>query len=70
MSGKNEPIALHKVARQIFYVLKQNPTMTIPMIAEKLQVSTRTVERHIKTLQQLKLLERVGSTKVGYWKVV
>ncbi|MBK5143504.1 Fic family protein [Budviciaceae bacterium BWR-B9] len=70
MSGENEPIALHKVAGQIFYVLEQNPTMTVPMVAEKLQVSTRTVERHIKTLQQLKLLERVGSTKAGYWKVI
>ncbi|MBK5072123.1 Fic family protein [Budviciaceae bacterium CWB-B4] len=70
MSGENESIALHKVARQIFNVLKQNPTMTIPMVAEKLQVSTRTVERHLNTLQQLKLLERVGSTKAGYWKVV
>ncbi|SFC30624.1 Fic family protein [Pragia fontium] len=70
VSGENEPIALHKVARQIFDVLKQNPTMTIPMVAEKLKVSTRTVERHLNTLQQVKLLERVGSTKAGYWRVV
>ncbi|MCD1125506.1 Fic family protein [Jinshanibacter sp. LJY008] len=70
MSGENSPIALHKVARQIFNALKQNPTMTIPMVAEKLQVSTRTVERHLNTLQQLKLLERIGSTKAGYWRVI
>lgn len=70
MTGENESIALHRVARQILDLLKQSSTMRIPAIAEKLQVSTRTVERHLNTLQQLKLLERVGSTKAGYWRVI
>lgn len=69
MSGENRSIHISKTAQSILKLLKATPTMTMPELAKKLQVSTRTIERQVSQLQQLGLLVRVGSTKAGSWRV-
>ena len=38
-------------------------------IAQKLNKTKNTIFRNIKTLKDLKIIERIGSTKKGYWKI-
>ncbi|WP_343552799.1 Fic family protein [Pantoea sp.] len=57
-------------AQNLLSALKASPELTIIGLAELLQVSTRTVERNLKILQSQGQLERVGSAKGGYWRVI
>ena len=52
----------------IAYILEDN---RIPLndIAEKLNVSKRTILRDIKKMKRGKVLERIGNEKNGYWEI-
>jgi Fic family protein len=58
-----------KVALLIIQALQQSPNLTIPALAAQINVSSRTIERHLKKLQQQGVLKRVGSAKSGHWQV-
>jgi len=45
------------------------PEITMEEIAQKIGKSQSTVEKTIKKLREAEILERVGSTKAGYWKI-
>jgi len=38
-------------------------------MAEKLNVSKRTIEREVKQLRETGRIERIGSKRFGYWKI-
>lgn len=61
---------LPKTAIKILIILQNNPTVTIQSLATKVGVTTRTVERNIKLLQEYGRLRREGSTKAGHWLVI
>ena len=65
----NGAINLSETEKKILHFLKDNPCTTKPIIASSVGIGAGTVERAIKKLKVLKLLERVGSNKSGYWKV-
>ena len=47
-----------------------NPRVTQTVMAEKIGVTSRAVKKSIKELNEMGVvLERVGSTRSGYWKV-
>lgn len=50
--------------------LRRHPTSTIADMATRFGVTTRTVERQLQTLQKQGRLERIGSTKSGYWRLI
>lgn len=45
------------------------PEITMEEIAQRIDKSQSTVEKTIKKLREDEILERVGSTKAGYWKI-
>lgn len=51
------------------YILENNTIKNTAMIAEKLNKSVITIQRGLKKLVDLGLVERVGSNKTGYWKM-
>ncbi len=59
-----------KSSGKIMELLHQKPEMTIPQLAEELQISTRAVEKQISKLREKKLLKRVGPAKGGHWEVL
>jgi ATP-dependent DNA helicase RecG len=69
LSGEMSVNVSGKVALSIIQALQQAPTLTIPTLAAQINVSSRTIERHIKKLQQQGVLKRVGSAKTGHWQV-
>ena len=47
-----------------------NNNITLPKLAESLNISLSTVEKSISKLRKDKIIERVGSKKSGKWKVL
>lgn len=62
-------INLSETEKRVLQFFKENPRSTKPIVASSVGIGAGTVERAIKKLKDLKLLERVGSNKAGYWKV-
>ena len=48
----------------------KNPKISAKEIAEKLSVTKRSAENYLSKLKSEKYIERVGSKKTGYWKVI
>ena len=55
---------------QILKALNENPKLTIPELNKITKISTATISRYLKQLQDKKIIERVGSNKSGYWKIL
>ena len=69
---KNDKIndKINDKEKQILTVLMNNPNLTIPEINKITKISTATISRYLKQLQDKKIIERVGSNKSGYWKIL
>lgn len=48
---------------------KRSRRNTTALIADKLSVTTRTVEREVKKLRDVGRIERVGGKRYVHWKV-
>lgn len=53
-----------------FNVIAENPEYSAEKIAQELNITPRTVEKHQAKLKEAGIIERVGSTKSGYWKIL
>ncbi|GAB1481761.1 hypothetical protein MASR2M78_05760 [Treponema sp.] len=51
-------------------LLRTNPDATAQKMALALDVTDKTIKRHIKTLREQGRLKRVGSDKTGHWEVI
>ncbi|GEM_PF-4816653 len=49
---------------------QQTPSLTAVSLAVRLDISSKTIERHLKSLQLKERLRRVGPNKGGHWQVV
>ncbi len=54
----------------ILKVIETNGRVTATRIAEVLGVSESTVRRSFRRLRELGFIERIGSDKAGYWRIV
>lgn len=54
----------------VFSLMEQDNKITAIEISERLGLSLSTVRRKIKELRDSRKLERIGSDKTGFWKVV
>lgn len=54
----------------VFSLIKQDNKITATEISERLKMSLSTVRRKIKELKEQGKLERIGSDKTGYWKII
>ncbi len=54
----------------ILTLLTEGPGYTMPQLAERLSVSRKTVAARLKKLKETGLIERVGSDRKGYWKLL
>lgn len=61
----NDPIK-----KKILLLLKQSPRSTYDELSQKIGCSTASIKRLIQELKKMGILERVGSNKTGYWKVL
>ena len=59
-----------KVSGKILAAVARQPGVAIPQLAELIGVSTRTIERHLRKLQEQGQLRRMGGAKGGHWEVI
>ncbi len=63
-------VGLNKTEKKVIEFLIENPNLTSAELAEQIGVTKRTIERTFKTLQEKKMIERIGSKRYGNWIVV
>ena len=68
--GVNVDVNINKNERQIIELILNDPTLTAEKISIKINKTKRTAERYLKTLQEKGYIERNGSDKNGYWKII
>lgn len=59
-----------KTSGRILELLHQDPYLTIPQLAEALDITERAIEMQISRLRKEGRLQRIGPAKGGYWQVV
>lgn len=66
----NEAIKLTENEQKILSAIKKNPHITKSTLISTLGISKGTVDRTIKALKERGILERKGSNKTGYWRII
>ena len=61
---------LCKIQIKIIKEIEKNKTITQKNIANNLKVSRQTISTNIKKLKELRYIERIGSDRKGYWKIL
>ena len=59
-----------KTRDEILALLRNDPSMTIEEVCKKVGVTQRVTERHFERLKKDGIIKRIGSDKVGYWKIL
>jgi len=54
---------------EILKIISINPESTAQTMAERINISVSTIEKTIAKLKKAGIIERMGSTKSGYWKI-
>ena len=67
---ENNQNNLNTIQNKILTLIKQNPKITQMEIAKSLDISREKVKYNIAILKVNNILERIGSNKVGEWKIL
>lgn len=54
---------------KILEALIENPRLTALELTEKADIKERMVRNHLLSLKEAGVIERIGSSKKGYWKI-
>ena len=57
------------LAEKIIELISDNSEIKMSEMAEKLEVTTRTIEREMKKLRESGCVKRVGGKRYGHWKI-
>ena len=68
----NDPVndLVNKTQLNILNALKDNNAATYEQLAFAVGVSSSTIKRNLKKLQELSLIKRTGSDKTGCWEIL
>jgi predicted HTH transcriptional regulator len=50
--------------------IRKNPGITTQELAEIVGISQRKIKENMAKLKDMKQIDRIGSTKTGYWKIL
>ena len=70
--NKNDTVndTVNDTEKIILNLIKDNPSITISQLAKNTNKSRPTIARAIGSLKENGIIERVGSDKKGYWKIL
>ena len=60
---------MKNTADNILMLIRDNNSISISDISEKLDISRSAIQKHVENLKSKGLIERIGADKGGYWKV-
>ncbi|MCM1268707.1 MAG: winged helix-turn-helix transcriptional regulator [Bacteroidales bacterium] len=66
----NEVINISVTEQAVLAEIKKNPNITKAELQRKTSLGKSTIDRAIKALKEKCLIERIGSNKTGYWKMI
>jgi hypothetical protein len=66
----NHVIEISDTQRQIIESIRENPGVTIAKLANIIGIAERNIKRNMKMLQDAGIVERVGTTRKGCWKII
>jgi len=70
VSDKSAESFLNHTQVRILTEIRNNPNITKPRLAENLGLGKTTIDKGIAALRKYGYIERIGSNKSGYWKVL
>lgn len=65
----NNPVNLKQLCDSLLDLIQKQPSMSAAELADKLSLSSRTVERRLSALKNEGILVRRGNVRSGYWEV-
>ena len=65
----NVPANLNATEIKILELINSNPNITQKELAQKVNLTEKTIKRNTNKLKEKGILERVGADKNGYWKI-
>ena len=68
--GKNLSCELTESEKRVLLELINNPSIPYDTLVVELGISRRTVSRVFVSLVEKRFIERVGTNKKGFWKVI
>ena len=66
-AGSDKP---QDVVQSILSAIRHNPKVSAAEIAMKVGLSSRAVEKRIKTMRENGIIRRVGPDRGGYWEII
>ena len=69
-SKKNYNYDLNKTQNDIIMLIKEDSGITQKELCEKMNLARTTITKNLKTLKNKNYIQRIGSDKSGYWKVI
>ena len=66
-AGSDKP---QDVVQSILSAIRHNPKVSAAEIAMKVGLSSRAIEKRIKTMRENGIIRRVGPDRGGYWEIV
>ncbi len=70
MGNKLENTVLTEIQNKILVEIRNNPNVTKARLIEILLVGKITIDKGMSVLKKRGYIERVGSNKSGYWKML
>lgn len=70
VNDKNPESILNHTQARILAEIRNNPNITKPRLAEILKLGKTTIDKGIAVLKKYRYIERVGSNKSGYWRIL
>lgn len=70
MSEKSRVKSRVKSRDKILLLIKKEPYVTIPILAQDIGITVKAIEKQISILKQEGLIEREGPDKDGNWKII
>ena len=68
--GKDEKADLTENRMKIISEIRNNPNITKEQLSINIGISTTAIDKNLEYLKVHNYIERVGSKKTGYWKVI
>ncbi len=66
----NVPVNVNKTENEILNLIRKDNNITHIEIANALKITDKTAKRNTKKLKEKGIIERIGSDKTGYWKIL
>ena len=70
MDRREQISELKTIDDKILYLIKQNPNITQMKMCVIIGVGRTAITNHIKKMKDTNIIERVGSDRNGYWKIL